>query len=106
MGVGTGVAQAAAIYPEAVDAGGGQKLGKERQLCVRCGAGAVVPLHMNSTSWGVHHHGLQGLRLDLLPPPFCFTHLVTSVNPLTLATSLACSRFRLCQLPEIGLVEL
>jgi predicted O-linked N-acetylglucosamine transferase (SPINDLY family) len=35
--------------------------------------------------------------------PFCFTHLVTSTNPLKLAPSLACSPFTHCQLPEIGL---
>jgi len=34
--------------------------------------------------------------------PFGFTHLVTSVNPLKLATSLACRRFVRLQLPEIG----
>ena len=35
--------------------------------------------------------------------PFCFTHLVTSIESLKLASSLACSRFTPCQLPEIGL---
>ena len=34
--------------------------------------------------------------------PFCFTHLVTSTNPLKLAPSLACGPFTLYQLPKIG----
>jgi predicted nucleic acid-binding protein len=41
--------------------------------------------------------------LDSALAPFGFTHLVTSVNTLKLATSLACRRFVRLQLPEIGL---
>jgi len=41
-----------------------------------------------------HHHGLKGLRLDSELVPFGFSHLVTSVNPLKLATSLACRRLQ------------
>ncbi|WP_396435889.1 hypothetical protein, partial [Limnohabitans sp.] len=40
--------------------------------------------------------------LDSELASFGFTHLVTSVNPLKLATSLACGRFMQRQLPEIG----
>ena len=101
--IGAGVAQWAAIDPGAVHASGGQELGEEGQLCIRCGAGAMVPLHVNSPARRIHHHGLQCLRLDSKLTPFCFTHLVTPINPLKLAPSLACSRFRSCQLPEIGL---
>ena len=66
---------------------------------------AMVPLHVDSTAWGVHRHGLQGLRLDSELTPFCFTHLVTSTNSLKLAPSLACSRFMRRQLPEIGSLQ-
>ncbi len=100
--VGTGVAQGAAVDPGVVDTGGGQEFGKERQLCIGCGAGSVVPLDVDSTAGGIHHHGLKSLRLDGDLTPFCFTHLVTSVNPLKLAPSLACSRFVRLQLLEIG----
>jgi hypothetical protein len=63
---------------------------------------APVPLHMNSPARRIHDHGLQCLRLDSKLTPFCFTHLVTPINPLKLASSLACSRFTQCQLSEIG----
>jgi hypothetical protein len=42
------------------------------------------------------------LRLNSALAPFGFTHLVTSVNPLKLATSLACRRFVRLQLLELG----
>ena len=103
MGVGTGVAQGAAIDPGVIHARGGQELGEEGQLCIRCGAGAVIPLHVNSTARRVHRHGIQCLRLNRQLTPLCFTHLVTSINPLKLPPGLAYSRFRPCQLPEIGL---
>jgi glycosyltransferase involved in cell wall biosynthesis len=61
---------------------------------------------MNSPARRIHHHGLQCLRLDSKLTPFCFTHLVTPINPLKLAFSLACSRFTQCQLPEIGSQQL
>jgi hypothetical protein len=41
------------------------------------------------------------LRLNSALAPFGFTHLVTSVNPLKLATSLACRRFVRLQLLEL-----
>ena len=62
----------------------------------------MIPLHVDSTTGGVHHHGLKGLRSNKELTSFGFTHLVTSVNPLKLALSLACSRFTWLQLPEIG----
>jgi hypothetical protein len=102
VGVGTGVTQGASIDPGVVDAGGVQELRKEGQLRIRRGAGTMVPLDVDSTSGGVHHHGLKSLRLNSALAPFGFTHLVTSVNPLKLATSLACRRFVRLQLPEIG----
>jgi hypothetical protein len=40
--------------------------------------------------------------LDSELTSFCFTHLVTSIDPLKLAPSLACGRFKTGQLPEIG----
>jgi len=65
----------------------------------------MVPLHVNSPARRIHHHGPQCLRLDSQLTPFCFTHLVTSINPLKLASTLACSRFTHCQLPEIEQID-
>ena len=53
----------------------------------------MVSLHMDPTARCVHHHGLKALRLNKQLTPFGFTHLVTSLNPLKLAPSLACSWF-------------
>ena len=90
------------LTPGVVDASGGQELGKERPLCVGYGAGAMVPLDVDSTAGGVHRHGIKSLRLDSDLTPFCLTHMVNSVNPLKLAPSLACGRFVRLQLLEIG----
>jgi hypothetical protein len=47
---------------------------------------------MNSPARRIHDHGLQCLRLDSKLTPFCFTHLVTPINPLKLASS--------CRIPD------
>ncbi len=62
--VGTDVAQEAAVDPDVVDAGGGQKVGEKRQLCIGYSAGCEILMDEDSTAGGVHHHGLQCLRLD------------------------------------------
>ena len=62
--VGTDVAQEAAVDPGVVDAGGGQKVGEKRQLCIGYSAESEILMDEDSTAGGVHHHGLQCLRLD------------------------------------------
>jgi hypothetical protein len=79
-GVGAGVVQGTTVDSSLVDTVGGQKLGKEGQLCVGGGAGHVVPLHVESTTGRVHDHGIFCLFLTYQLPSFCFTHLVINPN--------------------------
>ena len=65
----------------------------------------MVPLDVDSTAGSVHHHGFKGLRLNQQLTPFGFTHLVTSVNPLKLAPSLASRWFTSHQRPGRGITE-
>jgi len=69
-GVGDGVVQGTTVDPSLVDTGGGQKLGKDGQLCVGGGAGPVVPLHVESTTGRVHDHSIFCLFLTYQLPSF------------------------------------
>ena len=100
--VGAGIGQWAAVDPGLVDAGGSQKFGKEGQLGVGCGAGLVIPLHVDATTGGVNLEGSQCVVLHRQLAPSGFTHLMNTPNLLKLASSLALRRFCGGQLPEIG----
>ena len=94
-----GVDQRATVDPRVLDASGRQKLAEENQLRIRCGTRTVVLLHVHSTTRGIHHHDIRALRLHSNLPPFCLTHLVTSLIPVKRPNSLPCGRFMWCQLP-------
>ena len=94
-----GVDQRATVDPGVVDASGRQNLAEESQLRIRCGTRTVVLLHVHSSTRGIHHHDIRALRLHSNLPPFCLTHLVTSLIPVKRPNRLPCGRFMSCQLP-------
>jgi len=83
--VAAAVLQRATRHPALEDAGGGQKLGKEHHLAVRCGRRTLVPAHVHAPAKRVHHLRLGWLfatpsaRRQRLAS--CFTHRVSVPRP-------------------------
>ena len=88
-GIRAAVAQGAGLHPAIKHASGGQTLGEEHDLAVRCGLGAVVPAHMHPASHRVgHHRRVAGLRQRGLLRFVSFIHRVSVPKTLNPAPAL------------------
>ena len=78
MTVRAGVGQRAALDPAIKDTRTGEELGKKDQLSIGCGLSRLVPLHVDATTHGAHHHRLRDSRNRHFLHVFALTHLVNT----------------------------